>query len=172
MQSTTFKNWIQPLSNKLYSTALRMVVNREDAKDIVQETILSLWEKRIELQTKDNVEAWAMKIVINKSLDWLKKHKPIYMDLKDEQFKMYQFESPEKQLHFKEQLNTVHYLVQKMSPIQKTIFELREIQGKSYQEIAEILAVDINVVKVNLHRIRKKLKDHCIALEKYGVAKN
>lgn len=172
MQPTEFKNWIQPLSNKLYATALRLVVNREDAKDIVQEVTMKLWEKREEVGLKENADAWAIKIVMNQSLDWLKKHKPIYMDLKDEQFKGQHFESPEQQLHFKEQLNTVHYLVQKLSPLQKTIFDMRELQGQSYQEIAEVLEVDINVVKVNLHRIRKRLKEHCESLEKYGVAKD
>jgi RNA polymerase sigma factor (sigma-70 family) len=171
MQPIDFKNWIQPLSNRLYSAALRLVVNREDAKDIVQEVVLKLWEQRADLHEKESKEAWALKMVINQSLDWLKKNKPIYMDLKDEQMNRH-FESSEKQLHFKDQLNTIHFLVQKMPPLQKTIFELREIQGQSYQEIADILEVDMNVVKVNLHRIRKKLKDHCEALEKYGVAKN
>jgi len=171
MQPTAFKNWIQPLSNKLYSAALRLVVNREDAKDIVQEVILKLWEQRTTLEQKESKEAWAMKVVIHQSLDWLKKHKPIYMDLKDEQIQQH-FESSEKQLHFKDQLNTIHFLVQKMTPMQKTIFELREIQGQSYQEIADVLEVDMNVVKVNLHRIRKKLKEHCEALEKYGIAQN
>ncbi len=172
MQPTEFKNWIQPLSNKLYSTALRLVVNREDAKDIVQEVIMKLWEKRNEVGLKENADAWAVKIVMNQSLDWLKKHKPIYMDLKEEQFRTKNIDNPAQQLHFKEQLNTVHYLVQKMSPLQKAIFDLRELQGKSYQEIAEIVEVDISVVKVNLHRIRKKLKEHCESLEKYGIAKN
>ena len=171
MQSKAFKEWVQPLSNKLYSTALRMVVNREDARDIVQEAILKLWEKRKQIKDLDNRDAWAMKIVINKSLDWLKKHKPIYMDLNDQTFQWSNNEEIDQHLYHKEQLNTIHHLVQKMSPIQKTIFELRELQGKSYQEIADILEIDINQVKVNLHRIRKKLKEHCEALDKYGIAK-
>ncbi len=171
MQPKAFKEWVQPLSNKLYATALRMVVNREDSKDIVQEAVLKLWEKRKQLNDLDNPEAWAMKIVINKSLDWLKKHKPIYMDLNDQNFEFSKSDSIEKQLHFKEQLNTIHHLVQRMSPLQRTIFDLRELQGKSYQEIADMLEIDINQVKVNLHRIRKKLKEHCEALDKYGIAK-
>jgi RNA polymerase sigma-70 factor (ECF subfamily) len=59
-----------------------------------------------------------------------------------------------------------------MSPDHRTIFELREIQGMSYSEIADIMGIDLNLVKVSLHRIRKKLKEHCEALEKYGIAKN
>ena len=76
MQPTAFKNFVQPISNKLYQTALRLVVNREDAKDIVQEAVLKLWEKREDIERLENPEGYAMKIVINKSLDWLKKHKP------------------------------------------------------------------------------------------------
>ncbi|MCB0503294.1 MAG: sigma-70 family RNA polymerase sigma factor [Bacteroidetes bacterium] len=172
MQPKAFNEWVQPLSNKLYSSALRLVVNREDAKDIVQEVVLKLWEKRNELDTIEYPEAWAMKIVMNKSLDWLKKHKPIYMDLNDNVFQVNTSDDISKHLHHQEQLNTIHHLVQQMKPLQKAIFELREIQGRSYTEIAELLEIDINQVKVNLHRIRKKLKEHCEALEDYGIAKN
>jgi len=172
MQPKAFKDWVQPVSNKLYATALRLVVNREDATDIVQETVLKLWEKRHTLEGVENREAWAMKITINKSLDWLKKNKPIYMDLSDNSFQLRSDEDTEKQFEYREQLNSVHLMVQKMSSMQKALFELREIQGMSYKEIAKNLNVDMNVVKVNLHRIRKKLKEHCETLEKYGIAKN
>ena len=172
MQPSAFKEWIQPLSKKLYSSALRLVVNREDAKDIVQEVVLKLWEKRNELSSIEYPEAWAMKIVINKSLDWLKKHKPIYMDLNDNTFQVTHSEDIEKELHHKEQLNTIHHLVKQMKPMQQAIFELREIQGKSYQEIADFMEIEMSQVIVVIHRVRKKLKEHCEALEDYGIAKN
>ena len=172
MHLKAFNELVQPISNKLYQASMRLVVNREDARDIVQEAVLKLWEKRDELDKIDNKEAWAMKIVVNKSLDWLKKHKPIYMDLNDDVFEQHTETDLEKQLILKEQLNTVHLLVQKMSSDQKAIFELREMQGLSYKEIAESMEMDINHVKVNIHRIRKKLKAHCESLEKYGIAKN
>ena len=152
--------------------ALRLVVNREDAKDMVQDAVLKLWEKREELDNLENKEAYAMRIVMNRSLDWLKKNKPISMDM-NESFNLHSGErDAATQLHYREQLNTVHHLVQKLPPLQRAIFELREIQALSYNEIADQLNVDINQVKVNLHRIRKKLKEHCEALEKYGIAKN
>lgn len=171
MQKKAFQTWVQPLSNKLYQTALRMVVNREDARDIVQDAILKLWEKRHQLDDIENKEGWAMRMVINQSLDWLKKHKPIYMDLQDERVQWKGEDDTEKRIVLKEQLNTVHQLVQKLPPLQRTIFELREIQGLSYQEIADYLNLDLNLVKVNIHRIRKKLRAGCEAVEKYGIAK-
>jgi RNA polymerase sigma-70 factor (ECF subfamily) len=171
MQQKAFKDWVQPISNKLYLTALRLVVNREDARDIVQEAILKLWEKRAELDSIEYKEAWARRIVINKSLDWLKKSKPIYVDLGDDVYPVRSGEDIERQVLAKEKLRTVHMLVQRMSPVHRTIFELREVQGLSYKEIAESLNMDMNQVKVNLHRMRKKLKEHCETLEKYGIAK-
>lgn len=172
MQPRDFNKWIQPLSNKLFSAALRLVVNREDARDIVQEVVLKLWERRQELKRLENRDGWAMKMVINKSLDWLKKHKPIYMDLNASVFQQVSSTNVERDLHYKEQLNTIHLLVQQMKPLYRALFELREIQGKSYQEIADILEIDMSKVKVSLHRIRKQLKTHCEALEKYGIAKD
>ena len=160
MQPKAFKDWVQPISNNMYRTALRLVVNREDARDIVQEAILKLWEKRADLDSIENKEAWAMKIVINKSLDWLKKSKPIYVDLGDDVYPVRSDDDVERQMVAREKLRTVHMLVQSMSPAHKSIFELREIQGLSYKEIAECMDMDINLVKVNLHRIRKKLKEH------------
>lgn len=172
MQPEAFKEWVHPVSNKLYRMALRFVVNREDARDIVQDVVLKLWEKRDELASIENREGWAMKAVINRSLDWLKKHKPIYTDFEADTVHPATGGDADRQLHYREQLNAIHRLVQQMPPVHRAVFELREIQGLSYLEIADQLDIDINQVKVNLHRIRKKLKEHCEALDNYGIASN
>jgi len=100
MHPKAFKDWVQPISNKLFSMALRLVVNREDAKDMVQDAILKLWEKREELDSLENKEGWAMRIVINRSLDWLKKNKPIAMDMNDSFFLSSGEQDAATRLHF------------------------------------------------------------------------
>jgi RNA polymerase sigma-70 factor (ECF subfamily) len=52
---------------------------------------------------------------------------------------------------------------------QRAVLELREMQGKTYQEIASVLEMDINLVKVSIHRARKKLREAWTKENEYGI---
>ena len=79
------------------------------------------------------------------------------------------YHHPEKQLEQKEALEKVKAQIALLPMNQRTVLELRELQGKSYQEIAEVLEMDISLVKVSLHRARKKLRETWIKENEYGL---
>ena len=64
-----FKHDILPLKNIIFRTALRIILNREEAEDIVQDTLLKLWEKREELGRVENLEAFALTMARNLAID-------------------------------------------------------------------------------------------------------
>jgi RNA polymerase sigma-70 factor (ECF subfamily) len=78
MDAETFKKVFLPYHQKLYRIAYRIVQNTANAEDIVQESFIKLWNKRDELENIDNTEAFAIIILRNTCLDYLRKTKNDY----------------------------------------------------------------------------------------------
>jgi len=75
--------------------------------------------------------------------------------------------SPDVQLEQKDALAMVNVLLNELPPQQKEIITLRDVEGYTYQEIADILSVSVDQVKVNLHRARKSLREKLSGLRKH-----
>jgi RNA polymerase sigma-70 factor (ECF subfamily) len=72
---SNFRKLIVEVSPFVYSVAFRMTVNDEQAKDILQETLITIWRKLNTLRTPDTFKTWVYKIVINKCYDHLRVNK-------------------------------------------------------------------------------------------------
>lgn len=81
MELETFKITVLPLREKLINISWRMMEDRSDAEDIVQETFLKLWQIREKLDGYNSVEALAVQVVKNLALDKLKQHRPEGTDI-------------------------------------------------------------------------------------------
>lgn len=81
MELETFKITVLPLRDKLINISWRMMEDRSDAEDIVQETFLKLWQIREKLDGYNSVEALAVQVAKNLALDKLKQHRPEGMDI-------------------------------------------------------------------------------------------
>lgn len=73
MKNISFRNDVLPLKNELYRLALRITLNSAEAEDIVQDTLIKVWNKRDDWQNIDSIEAFSLTICRNISLDRLKK---------------------------------------------------------------------------------------------------
>ena len=73
MKEITFRNDVLPLKNELYRLALRITMNREEAEDIVQETLIKVWNRRNEWENIDSIEAYSLTVCRNLALDAIKK---------------------------------------------------------------------------------------------------
>jgi RNA polymerase sigma-70 factor (ECF subfamily) len=69
MKTECFKKEILPMQRKLYSFAYRVLQNREESEDVVQEVFIKLWRMRVEMETIRNKEAFAMTLTRNQFLD-------------------------------------------------------------------------------------------------------
>lgn len=72
MKNISFRNDVLPLKNELYRLALRITLNSAEAEDIVQDTLIKVWNKRDDWQNIDSIEAFSLTICRNISLDRLK----------------------------------------------------------------------------------------------------
>lgn len=169
MQKIDFRKDILPLKDKLFRLALRITFDRAEAEDIVQETMIRVWNKRNEWDELGSVEAYCLTVARNLAIDRNEKKDSQTMELTTEVEQTPDASSPYDRLVNKERLKLVHRLVGELPEKQRLIMQLRDVEGKSYKEIAAALRLTEEQVKVNLFRARQKVKQKFIDIDNYGL---
>lgn len=157
----TFQHDILPLKNIIFRTALRIIPNREEAQDIVQDTLLKLWQNRAELDRVSNLESFALIMARNLAIDRKKKmeHRNISFDeaLHDrtDEWQL----TAQQQMEHQERYGAIRQAIDSLPEKQRTVLHLRDVEGKPYKEIAAIMSLTESDVKVTLFRARNQLKE-------------
>ncbi len=169
MQKISFRNDILPLKDKLFRLALCITRNREEAEDIVQDTMLRVWNRREEWNLWETVEGFCLTICRNLAIDRSQKMDARHVELTPEVTELPDMAAPDKLMERDERLGILHRLIAELPEKQRTILQLRDVEGKSYKEIAEILQLTEEVVKVNLFRARQRIKLKYNEIDTYGL---
>lgn len=169
MTTEEFKREILPLKNKLFRFAL-VYLNEADAKDIVQEVMLTVWEKVTDLNSVKNVEAWCMTLTRNKSLNLLKKKGRTYSQLSEQYNLGSEAANPLEQTEAKEVSGKIKSIIATLPEKQRAVITLRDVDGYSYKEMTQILKLEMNHVKVLLFRARKQVKKQLTRINNYGIS--
>lgn len=170
MDLETFQNRVLTTKNKLFRFALRFLGNEEEAKDIVQEVFIRVWNGRAQMEQVQNWEAWCMRITRNLSLDRVrliqrKQIRPI-----EESFELsYDGLTPYQSTEIEESMQKISQMIQALPEKQRQVIHLRDVEGYSYQEICEILELDMNQVKVSLFRARNAVREKLTKIDAYGL---
>ena len=169
--ANAFEDLVRAHEKTVYNLALRTLGNAQDAEDVTQEAFLKAYRSLSSFRGDSKFSVWLYRIVSNLCLDQLRarKRKPTQsmtvenedgeediLEIPDEQF------SPEKLLDRKLTRESVRRGLAALPDDAREILLLREIGGRSYDEIAEALDLDIGTVKSRIFRARKKL---CALLE-------
>ena len=163
MKELSFRNDVLPLKDKLFRLALRITLNREDAEDMVQETLLRLWRHMQEGREIDNAEAMAMTVCRNLCLDHKERMEQRNVSYDEEQHDRADLTlSPAEQMESEERFSVLHQLIDSLPEKQRTALQLRDIEGHSYREIANVMGISESDVKVNIFRARQKIKYHLL----------
>ena len=110
-----------------------------------------------------------MTVVRNLAIDRSQKKEAQNLTLTPETQEMPDAQTPESQFERNEQFQLVHRLVNELPEKQRTIVQLRDIEGKSYKEIADVLGITEEQVKVNLFRARQRIKLKYSEINDYGL---
>lgn len=159
MENISFRTTVLPLSDRLFRLALRITMNRAEAEDVVQDTLLRVWEQRGQWEQIDSLEAFALTICRNRALDSLKRMGRDTKSLDEMDGNHQATDSGLHRIEAREQLSLVRKFMDGLPEVQRTIMLLRDIEGKTYQEIAQTLGISETQVKVYLHRARTKIKE-------------
>ncbi|BDS12029.1 RNA polymerase sigma factor [Aureispira anguillae] len=157
------------LKDKLFRFSARIVGNDELAEDVVQDVVIKMWNKREERDQYENLESYCMRLTKNLSIDKTraKNYQNIGLDKAPEPIQ--EALNPYQQTAHKDTISHIHQLMQNLSHKQRMVMQLRDIEGMEYQEIAQILEIPLNQVKVNLFRARKSIRKQLLNIESYGL---
>ncbi len=165
-----FRDDVLPLKNRLYRLALRITAHTGESEDIVQETMIKAWNHRDEFETPSSVEAFCVTVCKNMSLDYISKKESQNIALDDSAYEQADNnETPFQKLSHEDGKKWVHQLFQQLPEKQRIIMQLRDIEGKPYKEIADLLGVTEEQVKVSLFRARQKIKAEFEKIDNYGL---
>ncbi len=130
--------------------------DRDAANDAVQEVFSKAWEHRHSLERMENPVGWTVKTLKNQVLQQFRTESR--MEPLGNQEETVQEEPVESQ-EDSQSVKLVFRFLDDLPAKQREVFELREVEGLTYDEIAGYLEIPPEQVKVNLHRARKKLRE-------------
>lgn len=160
---------VNTYSERIYNLALRILRNREEAEDILQETFITAFEKLNGFDGRSSFFTWIYRIATNASLMRLRKKKLVFQQISDDPDFQESVESrvfidwsqdPSLNLFDKETKNKLDSAINKLSDIYRSVFVLRDIEGLSIKETSAILNISEENVKIRLRRARQFLRDN------------
>jgi len=172
MKKISFRNDILPLKNELYRLALRITLNPAEAEDVVQDTMIKVWNRREQWDQIDSIEAFCLTICRNLSVDRMRKMSSQSQSLDDEMVdapdNSYS-SNPEEQAMQQDRISLIRRLINSLPEKQRSVMQLRDFEGKSYKEIAAVMAISEEQVKISIYRARQAIRQKYLETDKYGL---
>lgn len=170
MKKVSFRNDVLPLKNELFRLALRITLNRAEAEDIVQDTLIKVWNRREEWNDIDSIEAFSLTVCRNLSLDRIKKKGNDNDSLEDvKAAEPLASSNPQDRMIQTDKVRLIRQIVDGLPEKQRSCMQLRDFEGKTYKEIAGVLDISEEQVKVNIFRARQTVKQKYLKLDNYGL---
>ena len=164
----SFQTDILPLKNELYRLALRITMNAAEAEVVVQETMLKVWNRREQWNQIESIEAFCLTICRNLSLDKMRRmdNQTQSLDATYDPKDQHVASNPEEQAVQRDRIQLVRQLISQLPEKQRSCMQLRDMEGKSYKDIATILNMTEEQVKINIFRARQTIKERFQKIEK------
>jgi RNA polymerase sigma-70 factor (ECF subfamily) len=169
MSIKVFKEQILPMKDRLFRMAFRLLQNVQEAEDSVQDVMAGVWARREQWGEWKNIGAYCMTATRNNCLDRIRRRRnvPVQED------RAWQVSSPERdpyeKMMDKQLIERIRQCMDALPENQQQVVRLREMEGFTYNEIAEVLQMTLDQVKINLFRGRNAIKK--LILEKEEIWK-
>ena len=155
-----FEEIYQAASGFVYNVALRVAGNREDAKEITQDVFFKLYKSLRNFRFKSSFKTWVYRITTNTAINSAKracKQRNRTLSYDEEKALKQEIESARNRADSNIDRERTKRLLESLNPDQRACIVLRGIEGLSYQEIAEVLNININTVRSRIKRAREVL---------------
>jgi RNA polymerase sigma-70 factor (ECF subfamily) len=160
MTRTEFNDLVRQHNRNLYGYAFRILHNQEEAEDAVQEVFIKLWNLGNRLDKYESIGALATTMIKNFCIDQLRKKKHfIQNEHEGKELQISGSASPYEIMESRESEDIMYHVIDQLPEIYKVVINLREIEGLSYEEIADKTEQNINTLRVTLSRARKIIRE-------------
>ncbi len=165
-----FGELISKYERIVYGTVRLKIGKENDALDVSQEVFIKIWRHIAKYRGDCRFSTWVYKIAVNACLDFVRRSKnsvsepmptrvdddgdEVTVEIADENTP-----SPESQAENSEKIAAVRKAIERLNPEQREIILLRDIEGYSYDEISEMLHLEIGTVKSRISRARNNLRE-------------
>jgi len=163
--TSAFETLMEHHEGRIYAIALRMCGNREDAQDCAQEAMLRIYHALDRFKGQSSFATWVYRVTMNSCLDELRKRKVRAATSLDSMLESgwspqaTESDQPEVQALRGEQRDRILAAIASLPEDMRTVIVLRDIQGFSYEQIADILNANIGTIKSRISRGREKLRE-------------
>ena len=162
-QRDAFTSLIQRYSDPLYRHALGMTGSPDVAEDIVQMSFIKAYQHLAEVRGR--FDAWVFRIVANGCKDWLKNIRRSHLSY-DEDDQPSTYASPDEELDRAELRTDLDEALQSLPASLREAFVMKHVEGRSYEEMADLLGTTVGALKMRVHRAREALQ--AMLEEKYS----
>ncbi len=146
---------------RVYASLFAYTKSREDSEDLTQLTFIKVWQKIDSFRGDSAFFTWIYRIAINLAKNHFvsssSKKDKVNISSDDLEFDIPSYDNPESSLMHKESLQKIHSFVKTLPESLKTAFTLREVDGKSYEEISVITDTPIGTVRSRIFRARESI---------------
>ena len=163
MNPERFKVELLPLRSKLLYIAKKMLEEEQDSEDTVQEVYLKLWHMRDSLDRYESLEAFATTVTKNLCIDRLRVRNRLD-SLNDELLRQAGPDNPYLQLERKNTEEVLKAIIERLPPLQKAIIQMKDIEEFEVEKIAEITGSNVEAIRMNLSRARKKVRENYLKM--------
>ena len=157
-----FEELISNYENKIYNLCNYMLKNKEDALDASQEVCLKIYRSISKFKGDSKFSTWVYRITYNTCMDFIKKRKDEISFDEVTNFELQREARTDEIIESKELKLEIKKSILKLSNDFRTMIILRDVNGLSYQEIADILSIEVGTVKSRLNRAREALRNELI----------
>lgn len=163
MNPERFKAEVLPIREKLFRIAWKMLEEEQDAEDATQEVFLKLWHMRDTLDHYNSIIAFATTVTKNICIDRLRMRER-QDSLDDRFYEKAGSDNPYLQLERKNTENILRAIIEKLPPLQQAILKMKDIEDYEVDQIAEITGTQIEAIRMNLSRARKKVREEYLKM--------
>jgi RNA polymerase sigma-70 factor (ECF subfamily) len=150
-------------SDPLYRHALGMTGSPDVAEDILQMSFIKAYQHLSEVRGR--FDAWVFRIVANGCKDWLKNIRRTHLSY-DEDDQPSAYSTPEEELDRTELRSDLDWALSQLAPSLREAFVMKHVEGRSYEEMADLLGTTVGALKMRVHRAREALQ--ALLEEKYA----
>lgn len=166
-----FRQIVEQLQGFAYAVSYRFTGNEEDAEDIVQEAFIRLWNNLHKYKPEVKLSTWLYKIITNLCLDFLKsrsmKERRNHVDIQS-QLNLNSNHKTDDALNAQQLHLIIQEAASELTPAQKAVFILRDLEQLTVEEVSEILSMSAGNIKSNLYYARQQVGN---VLKKYYQVK-